>query len=194
MATILLVAITLVAGAALFGYVNGQAAVSESLLGGQFQNNIIALQEKEVITFVSFPSSHTDAYVWIYNTGKVDLSDFSLIITGPMCSALQGASCAIPTIATFTCLYSGSCTWVMGSSSGTCGTISPPNTPIPASTSSSPSTPQTYQISLASGGAPCSGGAPLYFDNTASPPPYSYGFIVVFQGQYGSQVQVTEAN
>ena len=48
-AAVLTIAITLIAGAALFGYVNGQAATSESNLGNAVGGNVNFLNERFVV-------------------------------------------------------------------------------------------------------------------------------------------------
>jgi hypothetical protein len=193
MATVLTVAITLIAGAALFGYVNGQAANSEKGIGNQYAGNINYLNEKEAISLVSFANNERQLYVWIYNIGQIPLSGFTLFVSGYMCTGSQGKGCVSPTVATFTCLYAGSCSWADSSltpSSGTCGSLSPASTPIPESTSSSPSPPKSYLVDLTG----CPGGStPSYFAYTASPP-YLYSFTIAFQGQFGSQASTTKGN
>jgi flagellin-like protein len=75
-ATVLLVAITLISGAALFGYVNGQAAGSENQLGAANEANVNFLKERFVIVDVNFSQSNpsTSISIWIYNNGVVTLN------------------------------------------------------------------------------------------------------------------------
>jgi flagellin-like protein len=71
MAAVLTIAITLVAGAALFGFVNGQAAASEQLIGQAAGVNANFLAEKFVIADLSFTQNTVN--IWIYNNGAIDL-------------------------------------------------------------------------------------------------------------------------
>jgi|SRR5579863_3987355 len=75
-ATVLLVAMTLIAGAALFGYVNGQAANSENQLGKGNANNVNFLNERFVIVDLNFSLGNpsTAVSIWIYNNGAVTLN------------------------------------------------------------------------------------------------------------------------
>ena len=50
-----MLAITMVAGAAVFGFVNGQAGSSAQQYGGQVQNQISALGERFVFAYTYFP-------------------------------------------------------------------------------------------------------------------------------------------
>jgi flagellin-like protein len=130
MATVLLVAVTLIAGAALFGYVNGQAANSENAIGGQVGGNINYLNERETITLVNFPdTSHLN--IWVYNTGQLALSNFNILITGGSIAI----NCPAPTASPSTCTGAG------------CGsvTLSGQST-IAKSTPSTPAVPQQYSL------------------------------------------------
>jgi hypothetical protein len=109
-ATVLLVAITLIAGAALFGYVNAQAAGSENKLGAANAGNVNFLNERFVVPQVAYAytSSTTTTItsvttstatlstgkvvtLYIYNNGELTDS-FSEIEV--FCSqTLTGASC-----------------------------------------------------------------------------------------------------
>jgi flagellin-like protein len=90
MATILLVAVTLIAGAALFGYVEGQASVAESNSGAQAAANINAANEKFSIQVLiicggSGPPPTTcvnknTVTLYVYNSGTVDLTIASILI------------------------------------------------------------------------------------------------------------------
>jgi len=78
MAAVLTIAITLLAGAALFGYINGQAAASEDRLGQAAGGNANFLNEKFVVVQMSFSNacgspSPNCAIIWVYNNGQVDL-------------------------------------------------------------------------------------------------------------------------
>lgn len=74
MATVLTVAITLIAGAALFGYVNGQAANSENKIAVGNAANVNFLNEKFVVVDLSIISGQGSASIWIYNNGNLTLN------------------------------------------------------------------------------------------------------------------------
>ncbi len=68
---VLTIAITIITGTAVFGYVNGQAGVSERAYGQSSQNAVQALQEKFVPFNMVFTSSAVSIY--FYNTGATTL-------------------------------------------------------------------------------------------------------------------------
>lgn len=74
MATILLVAMTLIAGAALFGYVNGQASGSENKIGAANAVNVNFLNERFVVVNVALSPGSTSASIWVYNNGNLSLT------------------------------------------------------------------------------------------------------------------------
>ena len=85
MGTLLMVGITLVAGFAIFGFVNGQAASSENQYGASVAQNVNYLRENFVIVSVQFPSTScsnfnattrfcNQATIAVYNNGAVDLT------------------------------------------------------------------------------------------------------------------------
>ena len=88
MATVLLVAMTLIAGAALFGYVNGQAANSETSLGNANASNVNFLNERFVVVDMAVPSFGTpnctvvscSATIWIYNNGGLTLNIEQIVL------------------------------------------------------------------------------------------------------------------
>src|SRR2546427_10783407 len=65
--TLMTMAITLVAGTAVFGYVRNQANVSELAYGQNVGGTLNFLQEKFVIPLVSYSSNSVTIYV--YNNG-----------------------------------------------------------------------------------------------------------------------------
>ena len=75
-AAVLTVAMTLIAGAALFGYVNGQAANSENRIGAANAANVNFLNERFVVVDVNFSQNNpsTSVSIWIYNNGAVTLN------------------------------------------------------------------------------------------------------------------------
>jgi len=82
MATILLVAVTLIAGAALFGWVNGQAAANENQIGASGASNINNLNEKFSVPTMVITASSDKGLVYVYNYGGIDLKIVSILVTG----------------------------------------------------------------------------------------------------------------
>jgi hypothetical protein len=71
MAAVITIAITLIAGGALFSYVNGQAATSENSLGQANAANVNFLDERFVVADMGF--SGNTAVLSIYNNGNLTL-------------------------------------------------------------------------------------------------------------------------
>ena len=69
---ILSVAITLIAGAAVFGYVNTQAGNSEVQIGKSVGTSVGFLQERFVVVDLSF-GTPTQVTAWLYNNGQINL-------------------------------------------------------------------------------------------------------------------------
>ena len=72
--TLLMVAITLVAGAAAFSWVNGQASTSENAYGQNAAAGVNYLQEHfapVTETFTCTSGACTAANIWIFNNGRV---------------------------------------------------------------------------------------------------------------------------
>ncbi len=82
--TVLLTAMTLVAGAAIFGYVNGQAGVASQAYGQSVGNSVQYLEEKFAVVDMAAAnvtcgtSTCSSFTLWIYNTGKIQLSIFQV--------------------------------------------------------------------------------------------------------------------
>lgn len=79
MATVVTIAITLIAGAAVFGFVNNQAGASERQYGisaGQ-TNNFLA--EKFTVALLTFATGPTKATLWIYNSGSINFQPVQII-------------------------------------------------------------------------------------------------------------------
>ena len=72
-ASVVTIAITIIAGASVFGYVNGQAGASERQYGisaGQTNNY---LSEKFVVTLMTFASGPPPTVTaWMYNSGSIN--------------------------------------------------------------------------------------------------------------------------
>jgi hypothetical protein len=74
----LTIAITLIAGAAVFGYVNSQAKVTESQYGASVGSTVNFLQERFIVMDMNFSSSKVT--IWIYNNGQVALSPIQILL------------------------------------------------------------------------------------------------------------------
>lgn len=70
--TVLTAAMTIIAGAAIFGYVNGQAGTSAQAYGNNVAGSINYLNEKFAVVDLSFGTSSVT--VWIYNNGHAGLN------------------------------------------------------------------------------------------------------------------------
>ena len=94
--TLIMVAITLIAGAAVFGWINGQAANSETAYGNSVSNNVNFLNERFVEVSQTFTGSGannvcaggtspnlqcTGANFWVYNNGQLSFTLSSIQIT-----------------------------------------------------------------------------------------------------------------
>ena len=146
--TLIMVAITLVAGFAIFGYVNGQAATSENQYGQSVANNVNYLREEFSVVSVQFthcsgtPEYCTGITVAIYNKGAVTLTISSISVTNvgnttvsnacaPMLTLTSGAhstnSSETPaTTGVPPCAYGS-----QSSVKGAAFSLNPPTTPIP---------------------------------------------------------------
>ena len=102
-----MIAITLVAGAAVFGFVNGQAGTSEKQYGIAVANNVNYLREHFVIVNVQFASTPAgapcvlsgptnkycaDIFVSIYNNGNVAFTPQSFTLFNTTKTSPSGAS------------------------------------------------------------------------------------------------------
>ncbi len=82
--TTLMIAVTLVVGAAVWGYANTQAAVSEGTLGNNVAGTNNFLAEKFSVVDMNFPTSPSQCSssqcvgFWLYNTGTVNLQLFQV--------------------------------------------------------------------------------------------------------------------
>jgi hypothetical protein len=80
--TVLAIAITVIAGAGVWGYVRSQAGLSEQALGNSVLNNNNFLQEHFAVEDLYYGTS-TSATLWVYNTGNVNLQVLSIRLVGP---------------------------------------------------------------------------------------------------------------
>ena len=117
--TLIMVAITLVAGAAVFGWINGQATTSETAYGASVANNVNFLRERFVIVATNFtntasPCSGIKCFstlgVYLYNNGQLTVNISRITISTPpgasstftvsiTTSAVTSSGCTIPAIA-----------------------------------------------------------------------------------------------
>ena len=72
-ASVLLIAITLITGFAVWGYVDGQAGTTEQAYGQSVGATANYLQEKFVVVSMDLNSSSETTTVWLYNNGNVGL-------------------------------------------------------------------------------------------------------------------------
>lgn len=132
-ASLIMIAITLVAGSAVFGWINGQASVSEGAYGNSVANNVNFLNERFVVLTESFAGSAGDcatvggsspnywcttASFWIYNTGKVGFTLLSVRIQN-LTNAPSGAGYSHAVNIVFYAANSAGCS----TSSQSCGFI-----------------------------------------------------------------------
>lgn len=92
MGTLIMVAITLIAGAAVFGWIDGQAGSSENAYGQSVASNVNFLKERFVEVSQSYsgasggacsggsPAQCAGASFWLYNNGQVEFTLYSLRI------------------------------------------------------------------------------------------------------------------
>ncbi len=79
-ATMMVVAITIASGFAVFSYVNSQAGVSAQQYGNTVTNSISSLGEQFVIVDANFTSSGNNVTIWIYNNGQINLQPIQVLI------------------------------------------------------------------------------------------------------------------
>ena len=136
LATLILIAITLIAGAAVFGFVNGQAGVSEKQYANSVASNINYLNEHFVIVNVQFPSpcfsglstTCSSATLSVYNTGSATLNIKSLTVTGAFSSVAGVRLYDISTATGTECFVSTSTLSTTTTSTSTGASVSGVNT------------------------------------------------------------------
>ncbi|MEM3186088.1 MAG: archaellin/type IV pilin N-terminal domain-containing protein [Conexivisphaerales archaeon] len=103
--SLLTVAITIIAGAAVFGYVNSQAGVSENIYGQSIGNTLNFLAEKFVIVDMNYSGNGNSLSIWLYNTGNINLrvvqvlvynssKSFYMLYNATTVKSLSGTSCS----------------------------------------------------------------------------------------------------
>ena len=83
MAAVITIAITVIAGAALFGYINGEAANSENKLGVANAADVNYLNERFVVVDMGFNNSAQTATLYLYNNGNVTLNLQEIVLHDP---------------------------------------------------------------------------------------------------------------
>lgn len=76
--SVLAIALTIIAGAAVFGYVNSQAGLTENQYGSSVGVTVNYLQEQFTVVDMTFTST-TQVVLYIYNYGRVAL--FPVLVT-----------------------------------------------------------------------------------------------------------------
>jgi flagellin-like protein len=204
--TLLMVGITLVAGAAVIGWVNGQASTSESAYGNSVANNVNFLQERFAMVTQTFtgggvggicnggpPVQCTGANFWIYNSGKVGFTLSTLQI-----QTLPGASSYLNIIFHSVCTTSppggtSNCGFTAYQASGatlcswnavlpTLDGFYQTGPVVPATLSVNQLAANPYQITMPTG-ATCSAGALYLYDGTT--------YLFTFTGIYGNVFSTT---
>jgi flagellin-like protein len=184
--TLIMVAITLVAGAAVFGWVNGQAGSSENAYGQSVANNVNFLNERFSPVAVTFQGG-TSANFSIYNSGSVSFTLYSVQVQSlnsvPSLDITfyyeNAAGCQGPKQGPNGLCFDASAPSCSGtsSSSKTGILVNPPTSPLPKSTLSS-----DFEIVMPTNGQCPTGSFNL---NTGS----VYTFTLV--GLYGNTVSTT---
>jgi flagellin-like protein len=175
--TLIMVAITLIAGAAVFGFVNGQAGTSENQYAQSAANNVNYLKEHFVIVNVQFTSADctgtspnrycSQISISLYNNGNVALTLKQLSITNTGTTSAGGTT--VPTLTatvgetqTTVSLSSGATTYCTSTSSN--AQSSNANAVLGSSTvAQSAVPPASYTITLSSAYFSCLSAAPGVF-------------------------------
>lgn len=77
-ATLLTIAITIIAGAAVFGYANSQANVTERQYGTAVGNSVQSLEERFTVVQMNYTSSKVT--IWLYNMGSINFSPVQVLL------------------------------------------------------------------------------------------------------------------
>jgi len=76
--SLLAIAITIIAGAAVFGYVNTQAGVTERQYGASVGGTVQFLEERFAVVQLNYTASSVT--LWLYNVGQINLSPVQVFI------------------------------------------------------------------------------------------------------------------
>jgi flagellin-like protein len=96
--SLIMIAITLVAGTAVFGFVNGQSGTSAQQVGKSAADNINFLNEREVVVYAAM-SSPSSAQLWVYNNGAINPETIKSILVRNATSTSSDSVCEIATSA-----------------------------------------------------------------------------------------------
>jgi len=195
--TLIMVAITLVAGAAVFGWINGQAGTSENAYGVSVANNVNFLRERFVVVTQTFTGTGTNgacaggtspnlqctgANFWVYNNGQISFTLGSLRIKNLTNIPSSAANHNPLNLLLYSSCSGTNCGYVAYDKLGAT-VICSNTTPLPGlsnlaigSLSSSP-----YQISMPSS---CGAQGPLYLYDGLS-------YTFAFTGLYGNTFTTT---
>ena len=157
-----MVAVTLIAGVAVFGWVNGQAAASENAVGQNDAKQVNYDQESFVIVSVQFSDSnpsgcpvssgHTycnQVSVAIYNNGAVGLTIQSIVFSNSTAKSVSGATVPLLSVS-LTLPTSTSTTYTMAYTCGLAsGSSSSPSPTQPVKIQSVPPTVYTFTLPAA---------------------------------------------
>jgi flagellin-like protein len=205
--TLIMVAITLTAGAAVFGWINGQASSSEGAYGASVANNINFLKERFVVVSQSFAGSTctstqfsecTQASFWLYNSGQVGFTLQSISFVSqssayPLDITFYPASSAGCSSTTQTCgfvVYSGSSPVCSDTAAWSSVNDQPgfyQNSLPPATLAQGQLTTNPYQITMPTGivsSSTCSSGGSWYLYEGVT-------YALTFTGVYGNTVSTT---
>jgi len=182
MGALIMIAITLVAGAAVFGWVNGQAGSSENAIGQSAANNANYLREhfsQVTSTFTGpagaacsgSPTVCTIANFWIFNNGQLSFTLATLQIQSAVGAPAPNFLNIIYTPTTFTAYNSAGSS--LGCAPATPGFSVPSTNPIPAGTLSS----SAYSVTI-----PASCGS-------VNKIVVGQGYVITMTGLYGNVVQ-----
>jgi flagellin-like protein len=209
--TLIMIAVTLIAGAAVFGWVNGQAGNSETAYGTSVANNVNFLNEKFVEVAQTFTGTGvggvcsggtspnfrcTGANFWMYNNGRVSLTIYSIQIknlTDIPGSALNPNPLNIRFYADASGCPSSSCGFIAYNKAGTstlCSSTTGANGitysggVVPTLSTSTLSS-SAYAITMPTG-VTCSAGAQYLYDGIA----YTFTFTGLYGNTYSSTITV----
>ena len=180
MGTLIMIAITLVAGAAAFGWVNGQAATSESAYGASAAQGANYLREHFAVVTSTFtgpggiacngsPPTCTVANFWVFNNGQLAFSLSTLSIQSAPSAPSANKLNIVFTPSGFTAYNSGGAQLSCSPSTPGFGIVNP----IPIGTLSQ--TPYSVTIPTA-----CNGVNPIVVGQ---------GYVITLTGQFGNIVQ-----
>jgi len=96
LSTLIMIAITLVAGAAATGFILGQAGTSSKAVGNAAATNVNFLSERYSIISAAMTSS-TTATLWVYNNGNLNPETVASVLSYPTGTPAQGCTSSAST-------------------------------------------------------------------------------------------------